>query len=312
MAELVNVDNFARAETNRMFAAFAAQSGGTGRWVHSRTPTPLDNQPVVRQNRDTLYSMAVIDVTDGATVTIPDPGDRYLSLMIVDQDHYIPTILHEPGEHRLTADDFDTQWVVLVPRIFVNPDDPDDVAAVNALQDGLVLDATTGGPFPMPEYDEASLAETRNALLALGRGVRGFTTAFGRRDEVDPVHHLIGTAVGWGGLPKSEAFYLNVEPKLPLGAYRLELGDVPVDAFWSVTVYNPKGFMEVTDGLVSVNSTTATRNDDGTTTVNFGGPDDGRPNRLGLMEGWNYGVRMYRPRTEVLDGSWMFPEVQPA
>jgi hypothetical protein len=28
--------------------------------------------------------------------------------------------------------------------------------------------------------------------------------------------------------------------------------------------------------------------------------------------GWNYTVRLYRPRKEILDGSWKFPEPQPA
>ncbi|GAA1055836.1 hypothetical protein GCM10017608_15080 [Agromyces luteolus] len=312
MAEHVNVDNFARAETNRMLAALAGQAGGTGRWVHNRVPTPVENQPVIRQNRDTLYSMAVVDVSGGASITIPDAGDRYLSVMVVNQDHYIPLVLHEPGEHRLHADELGTQWVVVVPRILVNPDDEADVAAVNALQDAFALDAPEGGAFPMPEYDDASFTDTRNALLTLARGVSGFADAFGRAGEVDPVHHLLGTAAGWGGLPASEAFYVNVEPKLPVGAYALTVRDVPVDAFWSITVYDPAGYMEATDGLVSVNSVTATPNDDGSVTVNFGGPDDGRPNRIGLMDGWNYIVRLYRPRPEVADGTWTFPEVAPA
>ena len=25
------------------------------------------------------------------------------------------------------------------------------------------------------------------------------------------------------------------------------------------------------------------------------------------MDGWNYAVRLYRPRPEILDGSWTFP-----
>ncbi len=29
------------------------------------------------------------------------------------------------------------------------------------------------------------------------------------------------------------------------------------------------------------------------------------------MKGWNYTVRLYRPREDILDGSWKFPEPQP-
>jgi hypothetical protein len=62
----------------------------------------------------------------------------------------------------------------------------------------------------MPEYDQASLDATRAALLELGKGLPGFQRSFGAKDEVDPVHNLIATAAGWGGLPDREASYLNV------------------------------------------------------------------------------------------------------
>jgi hypothetical protein len=310
-AERVNVDNFARAETSRMFAAIGAQACGTGQWLHNRTPTPLDNQPVIRQNRDTLYSTVLFDASQGATLTIPDAGDRYLSVMVVTEEHHIPVVLHEPGEHRLHADDLGSRFVLLAARILVDPDDEADVAAVNALQDGLALEAASAEPYVMPDWDEASLTETRQALLTLARGLGGYARAFGRREDVDPVRHLLGTAAGWGGLPESEAFYVNVEPRLPVGDYALTLGDVPVDAFWSVTIYNADGYLEDAGGLVSVNSVTADRNPDGTVTLSFGGPDDGRPNRLGIMDGWNYIVRLYRPRPEVVDGTWTFPQTRP-
>jgi hypothetical protein len=36
--------------------------------------------------------------------------------------------------------------------------------------------------------------------------------AIGRKEEVDPVRHLIGTASAWGLNPDKEAVYLNVTP----------------------------------------------------------------------------------------------------
>ena len=29
-----------------------------------------------------------------------------------------------------------------------------------------------------------------------------------------------------------------------------------------------------------------------------------------IMDGWNYVVRLYRPRAEILDGSWTFPSIE--
>ena len=117
----VNVDNFARAETDRMFSALQRDAGELNRWHHSRVPTPLDHQTVIRMNRDTLYSMAVVDISAGATITIPDADDRYASVMIVNQDHYIDRIFHQPGEHELTVDDFDTPHVLAAARVLVDP-----------------------------------------------------------------------------------------------------------------------------------------------------------------------------------------------
>jgi hypothetical protein len=308
----VNVDNFVRAETDRMFRDLAAVAGGVNRWNHSRHPTAVDEQTVIRMNRDTLYSFAVVDISDGATLTIPDAGDRYLSVMVVNQDHFVNAVLHDAGTHALTVDEHQTRHVVLAARVLVDATDPDDLAAVHAIQDGLALDAASSQPFEMPDYDTESFDAARSALLALAALPTPVRGTFGRRSEVDPIHHLLGTAFGWGGLPEEEAVYVNVEPDLPVGSYRIEVGEVPVDAFWSISVYNADGYFEVNPmGTYSVNSVTAKRNADGTVTVHLGPGTSDLPNFVPITDGWNYIVRLYRPRPEVRDGSFVFPGVVP-
>jgi hypothetical protein len=233
--------------------------------------------------------------------------------MVVNQDHYINKVFHEPGDHRLTVETFDSPYVAVAVRILVDPNDSADVKAVNALQDRLRIEAGSAQEFESTAYDQASLDEIRGRLLEQTRSVGDVTRAFGPRDTVDPERHLLGTAAGWGGLPDREARYLNVEPKLPVGEYRLTVRDVPVDAFWSITVYNAEGFMEPNDERRnSVNSVTAAADADGSVTVHFGGCGDGRGNCLPIMDGWNYIVRLYRPRAAILDGSWTFPSPEPA
>jgi hypothetical protein len=309
----VSVENFIRAESDRMFASLHTEAGGVNRFGHHRGPTPIDHQPIIRMNRDTLYSAAIVDISEGATITVPDGGGRYVSVMVVNQDHYINRILHEPGEHALTLDEFDTPWVGVAARILVDPSDAEDVATVNALQDQLSVDAQSARPFEMPDYDTGGLDGTRKALLELARHLRSFDHAFGSKSDVDPIRHLVATAAGWGGLPDHEARYLGIEPDVPVGDYKLTVKDVPVDGFWSISVYNADGFFQANDrGSYSVNNVTATPNDDGSVTVSFGGCGDERPNCLPIMEGWTYTVRLYRPKPEILDGSWTFPSIEPA
>ena len=180
--ESVNVDNFVRAETDRMFAALQHQGGGVNVVFHHREPASLDDQPVIRQNRDTLYSSAIIDLAAGATLTVPDAGDRYLSVMVVNQDHYINRILHDPGIYELTVEEFDTGYVAVAARILVDPNDSADVSAVNQLQDQLRVAAGSARPFVSPDYDTASLDTTRDALLTLSRSIGRYDRAFGRRE----------------------------------------------------------------------------------------------------------------------------------
>ena len=57
----------------------------------------------------------------------------------------------------------------------------------------------------------------------------------------------------------------------------------------------------------SFNNVTAKPDDDGSITIHFGG-DSSQVNYLPITEGWNYIVRLYQPREEIIDGSWAFPE----
>jgi len=308
---MVNADNFVRAETATQFDRIVEMAGGVNRFFHLRGPTPLDKQTVIRMNRDTIYSATVVDISKGATFTVPDAGDRYMSIMVVNEDHYINKVIHEAGEHKLTVKEYGTPFVNLSVRTLVDASNPADIREANALQDQLKIEAASAKPYSHPDYDKESYKTTYDALLILGRGMADARATFGSKEDVDPVRHLLGTAWGWGGLPKEEAYYLNVEPNLPVGAYQLTFSDVPVDAFWSVSLYNKDGYFDPNDqGAYSVNSLTGTPNKDGSFTIHFGG-NAGSVNHLPITEGWNYTVRLYQPRKEILDGTWTFPEVKP-
>lgn len=227
----VSVDNFIRAATEIEMGKYLGMSGGVNRLFHIRQPTRIDQQPTIRMNRDTLYSMAVIDISEGATLTIPETGDRCVTAMIVNQDHYINDVFLGGGTYTLDMETFDTPYVVAVFRMLVDASDPADVAMVNTLQDEITLEAGSSKPFILPHYDDDSFEATLKAAIELGRSVPDSTRTFGSRDMVDPIRHFLGTAMGWGGLPEEEAFYLNIDPVLPVGAYKIEApAGVPVEA----------------------------------------------------------------------------------
>jgi len=311
----VTVDNFARAESDLYIGNLAKEAGGIRKLVHHREPASIDHQTVIRLNRDTLYSFAVFDLDAGpVTVTMPDPGKRFMSMQVINEDHYVPAVCYGAGSHLLTRNMVGTRYVLVGIRTFVDPNDPNDLKQVHALQDAIKVGQTNDGKLELPNWDQASQKEIRDALLILAKHSGGFANAFGPKGEVDPVRHVIGTAAGWGGNPDKDATYLSFNPTKNDGStvYQLKVKDVPLEAFWSVSVYNAAGYFQKNEyNAYSLNNVTAKKNDDGSVTVQFGGCDGKIPNCLPIMSGWNYTVRLYRPREQILDGTWKFPDAQP-
>jgi hypothetical protein len=310
----VTADNFNRAETDMYFGK-SVKRGGIGSLSHSRE-LYLTDSPVVRPNRDTLYSGAVFDYEEGpVTITLPDAGNHFMSMQVIDEDEYTHAVYYGAGRYTMTRDEMGTRYGSLVIRILANPRDPDDMKQVHAWQDAIKVEQKSSGKFEAQNFDSESQKKVRDALLALGTTIRDNKRMFGSRAEVDPVRHLIGSAMLWGGLPEKDALYLNITPDNNDGAavYKLNVQDVPVDGFWSITVYNAKGYLEPNRyNAYSLNNVTAKKNADGSVSVQFGDCDGKILNCLPTMAGWNYMVRLYRPRAEVLNDSWKFPEAQRA
>ncbi len=313
----VTIHDFVRAETDTYFAKSVA-GGGLGRLQHLRAPAPIDAQTVVRMNRDTLYSSGVFDLEAGpVTVELPDVGRRFMSLQAISQDHYTIEVVYGPVRRVYDQGLVGTRYLFLIVRTLADPADADDIAGANAAQDRIVVSQTATGFFEIPEWDPVSLGRARDAIGALG-ALGGMTRAFGSPAQVDPIDHLIGTSVGWGGNPPEAAVYRGVAPPRNDGqtVHALTVRDVPVDGFWSISVYNAKGFFEPGgqvggQGGYSLNSLTAKPEADGSVRVQFGGCGPGAANCLAIMPDWNYTVRLYRPRAEILDGSWTFPVAEP-
>jgi hypothetical protein len=314
-AEPVTVENYNRAQTDINFAG-VVKNGGFGKFRHGRELAPPVQQGIVRPNRDTLYSFAIVDLDAGpVTITLPTAGRRFMGMQVVNQDQYTRATYYGAGTHTLTREMISTRYAIAVVRFLVDFSNKEDVGQVHALQDAIKFSQERPGTFEIPNWDEASLKKVQAALLVLGATVFDTRRMFGANEnEVDQVRHLIGSAMLWGGYPEKDALYLPITPARNDGStiHKLKVGDVPVDGFWSLTVYNSEGYLQPNPSNVySVNSITAKKSADGAIAIQFGGCDGEIPNCLPITKGWNYTVRLFRPRSEILDGTWRFPEAKP-
>lgn len=310
----VNVLNYTRAETDLQFKSYAEKAGGIGKLIHMREPYSVQDQVTIRGNRDTLYSFGVYDLVSPVTVTMPESEGRFQSLLVIDQDEYNPVLKNGPGEVILTIDSVGTRYAMVLIRTFADPSSAEDMKKAHTLQDAIQVKQTSPGKLQVPDWDEGSLVKTRKQLNEMAMHLKDFSNAFGRRGEVDPIEHLLGSAAGWGGNPQRGAMYFSATPERNDGkiAYTLTMAkDVPVEAFWSVSVYNEDGFFTPNDlNAYSFNSVTAEHNDDGTVTIHFGG-DPSSPNYLPITTGWNYVVRCYLPGWQIIEGNWTPPAPEP-
>ncbi|BBN52238.1 hypothetical protein TRE132_03630 [Pseudomonas chlororaphis subsp. aurantiaca] len=313
-ATRVGVDNFIRAESD-LYMGKRVASGGFGRFVHSREPVPIDAQDVIRMNRDTLYSSAVFDLDAGpVTITLPEAGERFMSMQVVNEDHYVSAVVYGAGRHTLTKEDIGTRYIFVAVRMFFDPTDREDLEQVHGLQDAIKVSQAKPGAFAVPKWDQASQKKMRDALAVLGSTIPNYNQSFGPKGGVDPIHHLIGTATGWGGNPSKDAIYLGgvIPQNDGKTVYRLKVGHVPVNSFWSVSVYNADGYFQKNPyDAYSLNNLTAKKSDDGSIVIQFGSCDGKIANCLPTMPGWNYTVRLYQPSNEILNGQWSFPQPQP-
>ncbi|RLM53410.1 DUF1214 domain-containing protein, partial [Halobellus sp. Atlit-31R] len=276
----VTWENFPRAQLHAEMEQFA-EWGGFGTFHHFRTLFPLDEQVEAATNRDTLYSTAVFDLTEPVTITKPDAGDRYQSMIVLNEDQYVKLFGYDSGEYTLTQDDIGTRYAAVVVRTFVDPNDPADLEVAHRLQDGLAVTQDSPGALELPDWDSQSRDELFDALTTAAKTMDDFRGACGDVGEVHPVKFLLQSVTTFG-FPESEALYLSRVPDHNDGEtpHTLTVRDVPVDGFWSVTVYNRDWYLEENEyDAYSVNDVTAERNDDGSVTIHFGGDPD-QPNFL--------------------------------
>ena len=310
----VTAFNYVRAKTAIQFDRYLARAGGQlNAFSHGRKVVGIDARSSKRLNRDTLYSVAIVDISQGASVILPDAGDRYMSVQVVNEDGFTNKLFHGGGRHELSLKELHTDYVWLLVRTLVVDSVPDDLQAAHKLQDQTTIVSGSKTTYTHTQYDPVGMAAITELLLELGKGISDNSKAAGTREQVDPIKQLLLSAYGFGTLPETESLLLTVEPNLPIDkGYALHIKDVPVDGFWSLAMYNDEGYFEKNPyDVYGFSNQSAAKNADGSITLHLGG-DPNSINYIPITEGWNYVVRMYQPRVELLNGTWTFPSLKEA
>ncbi|MDG1050447.1 MAG: DUF1214 domain-containing protein [Planctomycetota bacterium] len=315
--EVVTAATYPTHETSRQIL-IAQETSGVNQLDHRRKLVPTDEQTVVRLNRDTYYSLGVVNVSGGATITIPEvPEGTYVSVQGVTEDHRIQAMTYGPGTFDLTTHTGTHLYLVVRLDSTLSPEE------AHRIQDGILIEAASSMDFTADPIDRASFEQVETELRAMLPAIAkrdGVTATRGMftdpRDDSDALYsdekYQTGAAGGWGGAQWVDNIY-EMSGDYPTGeGFAATFEDPGNDAFWSFTVYDKKGFMF--DDVGSLNSDTATPNADGTFTIRFGcGPDAVNNIPTDNPTGsFNLIVRHYKPSERVRDeGYRLIPSVKP-
>ena len=316
-APTVDAYSYVRAETDTQLKGYTkAPYNAFAKFSHGRKAYDVDHQVTLSANRDTIYSMAVFDLSKSpVTITLPESNGRYMSLMRLSQNNDVYRAIYAPEkgtkEVKITYEEIGTRYIFVLLRTFADPADSKDMEAAHKLQDGVTVEqADKGDMSGMPDWDQDQKMALRKAFNAQASSFDNTSAMFGVKCERSYFDDAMGVAVGWGGLQSKDAYYspMQVEKNDGKTAYTITVPkDVPTDHFWSITVYDQGRYMvKNKEGRYAYNSVTTKKNKDGSTTIHFGG-DPKADNYMPIPKDWLYLIRFYGPHQEILDGKWKMP-----
>ncbi len=295
--------------------------------------TNFENQFIVRPNQDTLYSVGRYDISQGYILVEMPETDRYMSLMIYDLDHYIadggtvvnaekPVVIVKTGnpvpDIDATVVFVETDITSFALRTLVRG--ADDAEAAFADQSEIKITSTglkarnDVMPMPLSQEKHGEMSSYLKDYLAQGleSGDVRINDIFAyRSDTMTDLNRAAGVDMGQGALAADQALYdmsfADTDGNLyqPHTHYTVTVpADIPVDHFWSATVYDSEGkFMDF--DINALNDKFAVKNADGSTTLNFGSCNNGEVNCINTGDGsWNLLYRYYGPHGAIADGTW--------
>ncbi|WP_217350378.1 DUF1254 domain-containing protein [Ruegeria sp. HKCCD7255] len=285
-----NEENFSSAMADIYFKE-VLDRGGDNSFVHMRQVSSVENQNIIRENRDTLYSWGLFDVTDGLTITLPAAGDLYMSALVIDNDTFIvrEDDFDETGDIgtyqaygdrertiRISKDRAVTDFVYILLRTQTDQTAEGDAKA-GKLQDQV---RATNGDNPatwqMRDWDIDAVREMQATFVPYLEEIvaQGTEKGYNERGKTEPFIHNFYSAIGWGGQLERYATYGTTADMTEFGndCAVVTINQPPVDydrsGFWSYQVYGLDGYIASNNS--TLNNQNTQPNDDATITLRFG------------------------------------------
>ena len=288
-ATIVTQDNFPQAMTNMRFAAIIKKAGEVNTFFKMPVPSSIpEEQFVVRMNRDTPYSVSIIDMSsDSIYVTVPET-DRYVTVQVVDENHETQPMIYGSGRHKITAK---TTHAFVIVR-----------ALEGDIRNNLVIEAGSAKPFVAKEWDmESFKAIDKAGNIDFSDGYDQSKAYSNSESGQTSYMNYVGAAGGWGGAMVQDNIYQTSTYFANDGCYEMTFVNPDAKYFWSATVYNGDGRMF--NDIANISSEmNPVQNADGTYTLRFG--CEGMPNNIPTVEGnttgkFNVLMRHYGPSKAV-------------
>ena len=313
----VTLDNFVEAMSDVYFEQITSKVG-TNKIFHDRATKTVESQLIIRENRDTLYSNAVVDAREGATIILP-PADVYMSVLVLDYRTHlvrdknsddVGTFQAYADRQRvveITPEAAGTDYIYLLFRTLSDGTAEGDTNA-NRLQDLVVLEAGSNIPWEPQNFNpEQRTAMQQSYVPRLAEvAAEGTSKGYNERGLVTQDHQNFYAAIGWGGQLEKYATYgttpdiTSYGSECAIATVEPPKVDLERGGFWSYQVYGLDGFIHSNNSTLQ--NTNTVLNEDGTVTLRFGsteacGTDVNRADKND--DGFSVTTRIYNPTEPV-------------
>jgi len=307
----VTSNNYVEAAVDISFASISTESG-VNKFRHDRSVIPLDKQPAVTMNRDTVYSFGIFHVPNGTTITLPKSKDnRYQSAMILQSDHHIDQVFYAPGTFEIKSH---TEFAAIVVRTQIDASSKEDGKYVNALQDKIKITAAQGvtlKEYSPRHWDSKSLSVLQEAYQKEAAKLPNLNKTSGAKGTIDPALQKLGVSVALGLLPPEHAVYIYRDFGLKKDeCYKAKYStpEFKKGGFFSFTMYGDDKYIKSEDS--NLNNKTLKYDADGTFTIYYGPKNkcgDVRNHLNTPSDNWYLGMRIYRPVESIVNGEYKMP-----